>query len=270
MTRDMHHAARSTRRRSRGWIAAVGTGLAVVSLSVGVVSHSATTAAAAERKSSFYYLERGFSALGAGDPVAAEAAYQEALQLATTDELRFNALFGLGSALSAQGRFDDAVTPLQAAVELRPDRAMAWVTLAGVRRDVGDLAGAAGDLERAIAADPSLHDVILDLGRLYSMLGRHADAELTYSKGLARWPRDQEFMLGLGVARYNLSKLDRAEAAFRAVLAIDGDHPRAHYGLALALLGRGDRTGAENELKILDDLDPSLAERLRSEIARVE
>ena len=270
MTRDTHHATRSTRSRSRGWVAAVGTGLAVLSVSVGVVNQSATPAAAAERMSCFSYLERGFGALGAADPVAAEAAYREALQLATTDELRFNSLFGLGSALAAQGRLDDALSPLQAAVEVKPDRAMAWVTLAGVRQDLGDLAGAASDLERAIVADPSLHDVVLDLGRLYSMLGRHADAELTYSKGLARWPRDQELMLGLGVARYNLSKLDGAEAAFRAVLAVDADHPRAHYGLALALLARGDRTGAENELKILDDLDPSLAERLRSEIDRVK
>lgn len=68
------------------------------------------------------------------------------------------------------------------------DQAATLVNRAIVRRATGDLAGAAADLERAVARVPGLQEAQLTLGGVYANMARWADAETALSLGIALDP----------------------------------------------------------------------------------
>jgi len=212
-------------------------------------------------------LKQAYAALESEDLAGAEAAFRLALERANTSELRFNALFGLGSVLAASGRAADAEPVLAAAAELRPDRAPPWELLGDVRRELERPEDAARAWTSALDADQDLRSVYTKLGVLYEELGRHAAAETVFAKGVIRFPRDAEMLLGLGVARLHAGKARDAVVAFRAALELDPDNARGVYGLGMAQLEAGDRQAAEAAHTRLLSLDTELAENLADRLS---
>lgn len=212
-------------------------------------------------------LKQAYAALDDDDPDAAETAFRSALDRANTSELRYNALFGLGSVLAATARGAEAEPVLAEAAALRPDRAAVWVLLGDVRRGLQRPEGAARAWTAALTADPDQPDVYVKLGVLYEELGQHGAAESTFSRGALRFPRDPEMLLGLGVARLHAGRASEAAAAFRAALQVAPDSPRAVYGLGVAQLEMGDRDGAAATHARLVPLSEELARDLADRLA---
>lgn len=67
---------------------------------------------------------------------------------------------------------------------------------------------------------------------LYS-LKRYSEAAKLYARVLTLYPGDLEMMTGLGYSELKAGRKGEAADAFRAVLAIVTNHPRARQGLAL-------------------------------------
>ena len=142
------------------------------------------------------------------DRNAAGAAWNRALALApeSSANLRVSrAMFDLGY---AQGRFDDAVQAVAAAIEHDPLSSSGQAGLAVMRRSAGDIQGARAAARRAMELDPD--SLYAYWAMLYALSGGDAVDEAT------------------AVAREGMAKLGR--------------HPWLMMGTAVNLPGEADRT----------------------------
>jgi tetratricopeptide (TPR) repeat protein len=142
--------------------------------------------------------------------------------------------------LQTLGRQAEAARVYQALVDRHPEDAETWNNLGNARRALGDRPGAAAALAQAARlrpADPAIHR---NLSRALVEAGDEAGAlaALTSYRGLPD--------AGLETERANLlageARVEEAERAHRAALAVAPDSADAWFGLGLLLEhgGRGD------------------------------
>jgi len=141
--------------------------------------------------------------------------------------------YELGLTLGALGRGEDAVTALRRAVELKPDFAEAWRTLADHLAAMGDAAGAdaaSAQHVRVLARDPRL----LEAGAALCD-NRVADAEALLRRYLTDKPTDVAAIRMLAEVALRLGRnVDAGNLLSRCLELAPGFAP-AHYNLAVAL-----------------------------------
>ncbi len=139
-----------------------------------------------------------------------------------------------------QGRLDEAITLLQAAVAARPADALAQNNLAHALSDRGDFAGATQGLRRCAGLEPERAQPLLALARL---LERHGDIEAAHEAlrdALQREPDNQSARLALARVLQFIGRIDAAASEYRAVLAAAPDAAMAWYGLSTVRSARFD------------------------------
>ncbi len=108
--------------------------------------------------------------LHAGDGVSAERQFRTALDI----EKSGRAWSGLGLALSAQGRFREALAPLESALELDPEGQAALFGLVQAGFQTGEFAIPVAHLKRFVDAHPGNLDFAFTLAGLQHQLGDRA------------------------------------------------------------------------------------------------
>lgn len=103
----------------------------------------------------------------------------------------------------------------------------------------GDLTGAIGQYERAIASDPRAAVGYNRLGIVYQKLGRFADAENIFRQGSAADPTSAALLNNLGYCYQAQKRLPEAEQAYRDALIRSQDFQRARMNLAIVLAQSG-------------------------------
>jgi tetratricopeptide (TPR) repeat protein len=103
----------------------------------------------------------------------------------------------------------------------------------------GDLEGAIGQYERAIAANPRFVGAYNRLGILHYKLGRGEDAEKILEQGIRINPRAVILRNNLGYCCLEQRRFEEAEEQFRQVLNISPEFKRARMNLAVCLGQRG-------------------------------
>jgi len=195
-------------------------------------------------------LDEGAELLRASQPAAAEEAYRRAIAAAPENA---EAHFGLGVALKARGRLEDAVVSYQRAIELRPDLAEAHNNLGNVLGDLERFDEALVAYQHAAVLNPELEDIHANLGGTLSDLGRFEEAAAAYRRALALNPQQAGTHANLGVALHVVGRHDEAATAFREALrpepgGASSQHQQAetHADLSYALhaLGRHDEAVA--------------------------
>jgi tetratricopeptide (TPR) repeat protein len=119
------------------------------------------------------YQELGAVYLANGDAVAAETAYRGSIQA----EEKGTAYLGLGQALHAQGKTDEAKKQLNKAIELVPNLVEAYLLLADILFDAEKPEATLQALENARAVAPGVVKVYLHTGQTYHRLGRYTKAK---------------------------------------------------------------------------------------------
>jgi len=149
-----------------------------------------------------------------------------------------------GQTMHARGQLQQAARAFRAAAALQPARMEGWANLGGALLDLDRPQEAVQVLEHAHTLAPREPAVLLNLGRAYYLLGRD-DAALAACQAALELSPDAESCNRLGVILRGTWRLAEAEAAFRAALAQDGEHPRARVNLAtlLMLMGRQREAG---------------------------
>lgn len=139
--------------------------------------------------------------------------------------------FLLGAAESGEGRVRAALQHFQRAVALDPQgeyRAQLARCQVLLRQD-----GAAAETLRAAEAAPPAdalsHDTI---GCVYARLGDHAAALPHFAEAVRLTPRNTEYRYNLAVTLNFLGRVDEADAALEALLALAPGEARAHHLLA--------------------------------------
>lgn len=146
----------------------------------------------------------------------------------------------LGMAALAQGRPQDAVTPLAQAVKLDPAMAPAQFNLGFCLESLGRLDEALAAYRQTLAIAPQLADAHNNLGNVLQKLKRHEEALAAYESALALRPENPGFHRNRGDALRDLSRLDEAVLAYEKAIRSDPGQMEAYVNLALVLhlLGR--------------------------------
>jgi len=103
----------------------------------------------------------------------------------------------------------------------------------GAALESEDTAAAVQAYEHAVAADPTLLDAHINLGRLLHESGRHANAERVYRSAIKACGNEPLLLYNLGVLLDDMSRNAEAMQAYEAALCGDPSMADCHYNLAL-------------------------------------
>ncbi len=157
-------------------------------------------------------------------------------------------------------RAADALEPLQRAVALSPDNAVAHGLLGDALMDLGRPGDAEASYRRALELKPDLVAVHCNLGSLFRELGRLEEAQACYRHALQLMPALAAAHGNLGVVLRDLGRLEEAEASYRRALEIMPAFAEAHCNLGNILREQGRLAEAEASYRRALDADPNLAD----------
>jgi Flp pilus assembly protein TadD len=146
----------------------------------------------------------------------------------------------LGNALLQRGEVAAAITAIQAALEIEPERTTARVDLAIALVAAGDDQGALAVLARAAAAPEAPADVRYNQGVVEERLGHLDVARAAYEQALAKEPLHASARLNLGLLLLRAGQADAAASHLERVLRLRPHDDKALAGLAVVHARRGD------------------------------
>ena len=148
------------------------------------------------------------------------------------------AQLGLGMALSADGRFDEAGRALEDAARRDPGNAAAHHALGVVSLKQGQAERALASFDKALSLRKDFPNAVLARADALQMLGRHEQAIEGYRRAATLLPQSALPHLQRGRALERMEKLAEAEAAYREGLKVAPNDPRLSNNLAYLLANR--------------------------------
>ena len=194
------------------------------------------------------------------DPVAAIPLFREAIRLQPDYPLAF---LGLGDALHAGGRLDEAIAAWTEAERLAPDLELAFFNHGLALLEAGRAGEAAPRLARAAAINPGRARTLTLLGNALFATGQVEAAATAYEAAAHLEPTNAQAVNNLGTALARLGRLDEALARFRDAATLDPRYAEAHANAGKALLALGRREEAAAELEAALQIDPAHADARR-------
>ncbi|MBI3710899.1 MAG: tetratricopeptide repeat protein [Proteobacteria bacterium] len=152
---------------------------------------------------------------------------------------------GLGAALRALGRNDDAETSFRRAIAIAPKHALAMLNLAVCLMSRGDLAAAVELCRQATSAAPDLADTHNVMGTALRASGDLRGAVTAHRRAIALRPDFADAYNNLGAAQAALGDSKAAEASYRSALRLDPNLAIAHNNLGNLLRALGQLDEAE-------------------------
>ncbi|MBI2823244.1 MAG: tetratricopeptide repeat protein [Planctomycetia bacterium] len=186
--------------------------------------------------------QRGAGALGRQNWAEAESLFAEAVTTCPADvEARKN----YGETLWHRGAKQAAIEQLEAATKIANEDASLWVRLADFRLMAGQVVEAKRDAEAAIDLDPRLADAWILRGRVERQLGDQREALADLHRALGYNPRNPQVLHELALTYFALDDPQRALSNLQSMLDqhSPGDEPQRllyEVGMAYARLGRFD------------------------------
>jgi len=162
---------------------------------------------------------------------------QPKIQLAKEDWQRWND-YGIG--LLLQGDLRGAQAAFEKVTEVDPQNPDGWVNIGRAALQEGDVVRARAVLEKALAIDPKLARTNFFYGSLLKSTGDYDGAAAHFQMVLAHYPRDRVVLNNLGRVFFLQRKYADAVRVLRQVLAVDPEDLQAHYNLMLCYNGLGD------------------------------
>lgn len=127
---------------------------------------------------------------------------------------------------------DGSLSVMEQRQARREPSALEWLER-GEALESANAAGAIRAYRHALAADPSLAEASVNLGRLLHDTGRLADAEQVYCRALESAAGDPRLLFNLGVLLEDMERKPEAMAAYEAALRADPHLADCCYNLAL-------------------------------------
>lgn len=188
---------------------------------------------------------------------------------------------------SLAGRRDDALTAGKRSVELAPNQYMAYTNYCRAFNDQGEFFNskeaftmarrafnnAIAQCKKALAMEPDDGETNYYLGRANFYLDNNKTARSYYQKsvrGLLKFtennPDYSDGFYLLGNAYFGAGQNAKAIDAYEKCLNITPRFARVRYNLGYVYFKEGNKTAAQDQVSILEQLDKKLAKRLSSVI----
>jgi protein O-mannosyl-transferase len=183
-------------------------------------------------------------------------------------DANFIAQNGLGEALAAQGKVDEAIAHFSEAVRLSPDFPAAQNNLGVELKRQRHLSEAIAHYSQALRIKPDFAEAHNNLANALDEEGRTNEAITHYTEALRIKPDYAEAHNGLGVALAKEEKLGEAVDHFSAAMRIKPDSVDAYNNLGIALAMQGKREDAIHQFSEALRLSPGnpLARRSLEEL----
>ncbi len=136
------------------------------------------------------------------------------------DSLEASNLNNEGVAHAKSGRWTEALTTFQRAIELRPAHAGAHNNLGNVLKRLGHFEEAIRAMAEAVRLDPTEADFLVNLGYLQHQFGRTETAITSFRQALRLQPGRLDALKSLGSSLFDIGCAAEAVELFRQCLAI--------------------------------------------------
>jgi len=125
------------------------------------------------------------------------------------------------------GRHRQAAEGYARAIELAPTKARNWANRAVNRSELGDHEGALQDFDEAARLGEATEFLLMERGRTLQALGRWARARDDFLRLVKIKPDDVNYLMRLGLARFQLGEHEGAVRAYDRVLRVQPRHALA-------------------------------------------
>jgi len=149
-------------------------------------------------------------------------------------------------------------------------KALEFYRLGRQRFDAGDVSAAITAYLESIRLEPNSAEIHLNLGHAYLTAKKDKDAVKAFKESVRLNPELAEAYYGLGFVSFRLTRYKDAMDAFKQATVLRPDMAKAHYGLALAYQELGKLDLLVQEQRLLQRLDPKLANKLVQAFADVD
>jgi Tfp pilus assembly protein PilF len=181
--------------------------------------------------------DRALALYQAGHLTEAE---QLCLQILRAHKRHFGALHLLGVIRHQQGRNDEALDALSAALKAQSNSASARANRGLVLMALGRHKEALADFDRALAIQPDCVEALTNRGNALHGLDRLEDAVASFDRALALQPAHVDAHYNRGIALHGLNRHAEAVTSYQRALALRPDYADAHWNEALTRLALGD------------------------------
>jgi tetratricopeptide (TPR) repeat protein len=188
---------------------------------------------------------------------SAETIWRKALEVAPNNP---RAYANLGSAITEQGRVDEAIGYYRKALELKPDYADAHNNLGLLLKSQGRFDEAIEHYRRALEIKPGFAEVYNNLGSIYQAQGKFDEAVEYFNRALELAPDFAEVHYNLGIIFRLQGRVDEAIEHYRRALRLKDDYYEVHYNLANALSKQGRLDEAIEHYRMALNLSPRYVE----------
>lgn len=192
------------------------------------------------------YYTRGIIRLNAGNPQAALAEFNKALEI---NPDYADAYFDRGNILYQLGDYQAAMADWQEALRINAQDAEAYYNLGHARVKLGDFPGAIEDWTQALARDASDAKSYFYRGRAYYAIGKIQEAIEDYSQAIEIAPNHGRAYLQRGDARADLGENTGAIEDYTKAIALDAANGFAYYNRATVQLAEGNKEAAIEDLQ---------------------
>ena len=170
-----------------------------------------------------------------------------------------------GLVLQAAGRFAAALTSYDSFLKLVPDHPMILVNRANTLRSLGRFEDAIAAYDQAVAKEPNYAEGHYNRALALSEMGRLADSLAGYDRALAARPDFAPAFTNRGNVLRQLGRYDEALASYAKGLELDPRNPNAFYnrGVTLNDMGRLDEALAsyDQALALAPNFTPAITNR---------
>lgn len=205
-------------------------------------------------------LEEAYELHKSGRLAEAEARYREWLGFNPEDP---EALHLLAAVRRQRGAMGEALQLARQAVQLRPDRAGFYVTLAGIEFHARLWAAARADFETALRLDPNQTAAYSALGHIARIQGDDARAEENFKRALLTERDRADVLIGYGNLLSDRGDFAGAVQYLTRAAKLDPDNSATQASFGRALLGNGQWAFAEQALENALRLRPDSPGTLR-------
>ncbi|WNG52657.1 tetratricopeptide repeat protein [Archangium minus] len=198
------------------------------------------------------------AAFDAGDYAKAEKGFREVLEKAPQS---LNSQFNLGVIAERQGRLEDAQAAYEKVRFLEPGHVPTLLNLGRLYRMQEKYAEAIALYEAGLKAPGREYDASLlnNLTVAYRLAGQHEKAEATARRVLARKPDDAEAYKNLALVYYDQGKFRLAELVLANARKLDEKDPGIYNNLGMIYLKLEDRARALAQFQKAVSLDERFA-----------